>query len=139
MADVKTKVNEADVDAFLDGIEPLAQREDAKAIAAMMARVSGHPPKMWGAAIVGFGAYHYRYDSGREGDMARISFSPRKGANVLYVGQGFEGRPEMLAALGKHKVSGGCLHVKRLSDMDARALEAIVQRAWDVMAERYPG
>ena len=78
MAEMKTRVNDADVEAYLDAIEPPAQRDDAKAIAALMAQVSGQPAKMWGPAIVGFGAYHYRYDSGREGDMARISFSPRK-------------------------------------------------------------
>ncbi|RVT94876.1 DUF1801 domain-containing protein [Sphingomonas crocodyli] len=139
MAELKTKAHAGDVDAFLDAVDPPQQREDAKAIAAMMARVSGQPAVMWGPAIVGFGAYHYRYDSGREGDMCRIGFSPRKGQTTLYIGPGFDDAHELLEPLGKHKTGVGCLYVKRLSDVDAGALEAIVQRAWDVMGERYPG
>jgi hypothetical protein len=95
----------------------------------MMERVSGEPAAMWGPSIVGFGAYHYKYESGREGDMCRIGFSPRAGEFALY--GGFLRSPELLARLGRHKTGKGCLYLKRLADVDETVLEEMAQAALD--------
>ncbi len=91
---------------------------------------------MWGPSIVGFGSRHYVYESGREGDMPIVSFSPRKAATVLYVKTDFAGSKALLAKLGKHKISGGCIHVKSLSDVDETVLEVLVRKSAEAMRER---
>jgi hypothetical protein len=139
MAENKTQATRADVTAFIESVADDGQRADAHAIAAMMARLSGEPPKMWGPSIIGFGAYHYKYDSGREGNAPRIGFSPRKGQTVLYLIDGYSQRAEQLARLGKHKTGKSCLYVKRLSDIDTAVLEEMVVGSLAYMAEKYPG
>ncbi len=134
----KTTANDDDVDSFIATVTDENQRADTLAITGMMARLSGHQPKMWGSSIIGFGSYHYKYDSGREGDMCRIGFSPRKGKTVLYLIDGFDGHGALLEKLGKYKTGKSCLYVKRLSDVDEKVLEEICVRSLAWMAEKYP-
>lgn len=129
MAEIKTKPTDASVDAFLDGVAHPVRRADGKTVRAMMERVSGKPAVMWGPSIVGFGAYHYRYASGHEGDMCRIGFSPRSANLVLYVG-GFPEYDDLLTKLGKHKRSKACLYLNKLADVDPDVLEDIVRRSY---------
>lgn len=134
----KTKATEVSVDAFIDSVADANQRTDAEKIRAMMEQLSGQPATMWGSSIIGFGSYHYKYDSGREGDMCRIGFSPRKGQTVLYLIDGFEGQSDLMARLGKHKTGKSCLNIKRLSDIDEAVLEELCVRSLQYMAEKYP-
>jgi hypothetical protein len=138
MAELKTKATEVSVTDFLDAVEPLQRREDGKAVCAMLQRITGAEPMMWGPSIVGFGSYSYKYDSGREGTMCRLGFSPRKAQIVLYVLSDREGEAELLAQLGKHKTGTSCLYVNKLADIDLTVLEEIARGAWDDMNARYP-
>jgi hypothetical protein len=138
MAENKTQATLVDAGSFIDAVADPARREDARTLAALMARVSGEPATMWGPSIVGFGAYDYRYDSGRTGTMARIGFSPRKAESVLYIVEGFDGYSELLARLGKHRTGKSCLYIKRLADVNAGVLEELVSASWAEMARRYP-
>lgn len=135
MADNKTQVTDADVAAFLAG-SPHA--DDARALAALMARATGETPAMWGPAIVGFGGYHYRYESGREGDSCRVGFSPRKAALTLYLGTGHPLRDDLLARLGRHTIGKGCVYVKRLADVDLAVLGELVALSYAENRARYP-
>ena len=127
MSENKTKPTEVAVEAFLDGL-PVAQRAaDARVLITMMQAISGEPPVMWGPSIIGFGTHHYRYESGREGDMPAIAFAPRKAELVLYVRAGRPGAAPFLAQLGKHKTGKGCLYIKKLADIDLAVLEAMVR------------
>jgi hypothetical protein len=137
-SDMKTKPTVVSVDDFLAGVEPEGRQEDARTLSAMMARISGEPAVMWGPSIVGFGQYHYRYDSGREGDMCRIGFSPRKGALTLYAMVPYHDPSPLLASLGKHSTGKGCLYIKKLSDVDADVLEALVVEGWERMKVKHP-
>ncbi len=136
MAEIKTKVNDVSVEAFLDAVPDETRREDARAVCAMLARVTGLPPKMWGPSIVGFGSYSYTYDSGHSGTMCRIGFSPRKAQLVLY--GGFLRNPELLEKLGKHDSGKGCLYIKKLANVDMAVLEAMAHAAWDHMNATHP-
>ena len=138
MAENKMQAHDGDVTAFIEAVADEKQRADAHVIAMMMARLSGEPPKMWGPSIIGFGHYHYKYDSGREGDSLRIGFSPRKGQTVLYLPGSISRQTNLLARLGKHKQGKGCLYIKRLADVDAGVLEALVRASVDYMDEAYP-
>ena len=138
MAEIKTKATEVSVDDFIGAIDNPQRREDAQKVRALFARLTGEPAKMWGPTIIGFGSYHYKYDSGHEGVMCRMGFSPRKAELVLYVLTGFEGQPELLARLGKHKTGKVCLYIKRLADVDGAVLEEITARAFAHMNEKYP-
>ena len=129
MAENKTKPTDASVDEFLEAVEHPVRRADGKALREMMERVSGEPAVMWGPSIVGFGFYHYRYESGHEGDMPRVGFSPRSANLVLYVG-GFPEYEALLAKLGKHKSSKACLYLNKLADVDESVLEEIVRRTY---------
>lgn len=137
-AEIKTRPTEVSIEAFLDTIADPGRREDARAVRAMMTRVTGKPAAMWGPSIVGFGSYHYRYDSGHKGTMCRLGFSPRKAELVLYVLTGSEGQDALLARLGKHKTGKSCLYIKRLSDVDEGVLEELTAHALADMNERYP-
>jgi Domain of unknown function (DU1801) len=138
MADNKTTESGADVAAFVNGVADKIQRADAEAIIEVMRTASGEPPRMWGPSIIGFGSYHYKYDSGREGEMCRIGFSPRKGQTVLYVVDGFPQHAELLSRLGKHKTGKACLYVKRLSDIDMSVLNELVAASLAEMDRRHP-
>ena len=137
MAENKTQPTEASVADFLDAVEPERKREDAKTVCAMMERLSGHPPKMWGASIVGFGSYHYKYDSGREGDFLMTGFSPRKANLALYVGAGRKQQAPLLERLGKHKTGKSCLYVNKLADIDLGVLEELIAADIAHMRETY--
>ncbi|MDF7777451.1 DUF1801 domain-containing protein [Sphingomonas sp. AOB5] len=139
MAEIKTKPTEIGVDAFIDAVENPVRREDAKTVDAMMRRVTGLEPAMWGPSIIGYGSYHYKYDSGHEGTMCRIGYSPRKAELVLYVLNDRPGLDDQLAQLGKHKIGKSCLYIKKLADVDEAVLEQIANGAWDEMNRRYPG
>jgi hypothetical protein len=129
MAENKTRSTEVSVAAYIDAIPDETRRADAKALVKLMQKASGEKPKMWGPSIIGFGSYHYKYDSGREGDAPVIAFSPRKAASVLYGAIGFDDAEKLLANLGKHTTGKGCLYLKKLSDVDLKVLEAMVVKA----------
>lgn len=129
MAELKTRKTERSVDAFLDAIADDARREDCRTIAGIMRRATGAEPKMWGPSIIGFGDYHYKYASGREGDWFLAGFSPRKNELSLYIMAGFERYDALLAELGKHRTGKSCLYVKRLVDVDLAILEELVQQS----------
>jgi hypothetical protein len=129
MAENKTKPTTISVPAFLDASTDEVRRADAKVLAKLMEKVTGNKPSMWGPSIVGFGSYHYIYESGREGDMPIVGFSPRKAANVLYGTIGFVGAEALLAKLGKYTTGKGCLYIKKLADVDVKVLETLVKKA----------
>ncbi|HKO05509.1 MAG TPA: DUF1801 domain-containing protein [Candidatus Acidoferrales bacterium] len=129
MAENKTKPTKLSVAAFIDALADATKRADAKALVKLMQSAAGEKPNMWGPSIIGFGSYHYTYESGREGDMPLIAFSPRKPATVLYGLTGFTGAEALLAKLGKHSTGKGCLYIKKLADVDLHALEALVAKA----------
>ena len=126
----KTVETEASVEVFRGRVDIPQRVADARVLIELMARVAGEPAKLWGPSIIGFGSVHYRYDSGREGDMPGIAFSPRKAELVLYVGASAPNIAALLPDLGKHKTGKGCLYVKKLADVDAGVLEAVVRTAW---------
>lgn len=136
--ELKTKQTEAGVADFLDAVPNPQRREDARKVCAMMARISGQPPKMWGPSIVGFGRYRYTYDSGHSGEMCRIGFSPRKSELVLYLFDDLSRQRALIDRLGKHRTGKCCLYIKRLGDVDEAVLEELVAGAWADMAEKYP-
>ncbi len=129
MAELKTKPNKASVKAFIDGVEDEQRRKDARAILKLMKEVTGKRPKMWGPSIVGFGSYHYKYASGREGDWFVAGFSPRKQNMTLYIMSGFKGHDKLLAKLGKHKTGKACLYINKLEDVDLKVLRELVKRS----------
>ena len=136
--EAKTKETDVDVDVYLDAIPDETRRTDARKVRAMMERLSGEPARMWGPSIVGFGRYHYKYDSGHEGEAARIGFSPRARELVLYIIPGFDRYSEMMARLGKHRTGKSCLYIKRLADVDEEVLEALAGASIAHMREKYP-
>jgi hypothetical protein len=136
MAQIKTRANARTVTDFLATVENPVRHADAERIIAIMERISGQPATMWGPSIIGFGSYHYRYESGHEGDMCRIGFSPRAGHLVLYIGANEQ--EERLARLGKHKRGKGCLYVNKLADIELNVLEEMIAASWSAMSDRYP-
>ena len=138
MADNKTKPTKMSVAAFIDALTDPARRSDAKALVKLMQSASGEKPKMWGPSIIGFGSCHYKYESGREGDMPLIGFSPRKAAHVLYGMRGSSDSETLLAKLGKHTTGKGCLYIKRLADVDQRVLEVLASKAAAATRARRP-
>lgn len=139
MAKLKTRPHDGDVEAFLDGVEDESRRRDAYEILALMKRVTGEDPRMWGPSIVGFGSYRFEYESGREGDWFLAGFSPRKQALTLYIMSGFAEHDALLAKLGEHKTGRSCLYVKRLDDVDTAVLEELVRRSVAHVSKRDAG
>lgn len=129
MAENKTKATAADAQSFLAGIANPQRRVDGETLCAAMARISGEPATMWGPSIVGFGARHYKYDSGREGSICAIGFSPRAAALALY-GMGIDRNGAILNRLGKYSTGKGCLYIRTLADVDARVLDELITAAW---------
>jgi len=129
MAENKTKPTGASVQDYLRAITDDERRADCETLVKLMSKATKQPATMWGPGIVGFGSYHYKYESGREGDSCLTGFAARKGDISLYVTAQFPGREELLAKLGRHKSGKGCLYVRRLSDVDVAVLEKIVARA----------
>lgn len=121
---------DAAVREFLDRVEHPVRRRDADTMLGLMTRVTGQPAKMWGTSIVGFGSYHYRYASGREGDAPAAGFSPRKPATTIYLADGVGAHAALIERLGPHTTGVGCLYLKNLDDVDLAALEAIVAASY---------
>jgi hypothetical protein len=129
MAENKTKPTKLSVAAFIDTLPDPARRADSEALLKLIQTAVGEKPKMWGPSIIGFGSAHYKYESGREGDMPLIAFSPRKSATVLYGMIGFSEAAALLAKLGKHTTGKGCLYIKKLADVDQHVLEALMVKS----------
>ena len=136
MAENKTKPTKLSVTAFVNALTDPVRRADAKALTKLMQNAIGEKPRMWGPSIIGFGSCHYKYESGREGDMPVIAFSPRKAATVLYGLIGSGEAKAFLAKLGKHSIGKGCLYIKTLSDVDPRTLETLIAKALAAKAQR---
>jgi hypothetical protein len=137
MAQNKTVPTKSSVAGFVASIPDSTRRADAEALIHLMKDVTGLEPAMWGPAIIGFGSYHYRYESGREGDMLLIGFSPRRAATVLYnAAQGSDAQA-LLARLGKYTTGKGCLYVKRLADVDRDVLKAMLAKSLAAVRERH--
>jgi len=133
MAELKTRENDGDVLAFLNAVPDEGKRADALRVMAIMREVTGEEPRLWGDNIVGYGHYHYKYASGREGDWFLAGFSPRKANLTLYITSGFEQFEDLRARLGKHTVGKSCLYVKRLSDLDEATLRELIGRSVEHM------
>lgn len=137
MSDNKTMPTESSVMEFLDAIDDEQKRADSFALVELMEEISGEEPRMWGTSIVGFGQYHYRYDSGREGESMMVGFSPRKQALTLYIHVG-DDMANLLAKLGKYKTGKGCLYLKNLKDVDLATLKEMVRVTLEDKRTRYP-
>ena len=130
-----TPVSPAD---FIETVEHPVRREDARTLLALMSRITGWEAKMWGPSMIGFGEYHYRYESGREGDFLRTGFSPRKTGMVVYILPGYEDYSDTLSRLGKHKLGKSCLYINKLADIDLSVLEELIRAGLDDMEKKYP-
>ena len=137
MADNKTRPTRASVTAFMATIGDREMRADAKKVAAMMRRATGKRARMWGPSIVGYGSYHYRYESGREGDFMITGFSPRKQALTIYIMPGFSRFEGLMSKLGKYKTGKSCLYIKRLADVDEAVLERLIGESVRYMRAHY--
>ncbi|KEO91756.1 hypothetical protein EH31_03540 [Erythrobacter longus] len=144
MGEAKTLPKTMSVDEFIEAVEPQSKREDAKLLDALFRKVTGEEPQMWGPTIIGYGCYHYKYESGREGDMCRSGFSPRKAKHSLYLmgrycdeatGKKVDG---LLERMGKHKTGASCVYVNKLADIDLAILEEIIGECWGAMNRKYP-
>ena len=136
MSDLKTKKNDASVLEFINKVEDEQKRKDCHEIMEMMKEITCEEPKMWGDSIVGFGSYHYKYATGREGDWFLTGFSPRKQNLSLYIMSGFEHYTSLLSNLGKHKTGKSCLYVKRLEDVDRDILKEMITGSVEMLANR---
>lgn len=143
MAELKTKPTGEDVSKFLDSISDEIKRKDCYTIVDLMEKISGQKPVLWGPGIVGFGKYHYKYESGHEGDAALISFSPRKQNITLYlmlglVGSEYSGLENLLKSLGKHKLGKGCLYIDKLGDVNIEKLKELMEISFKLLRKKYP-
>lgn len=139
MAEARTKPTTVSVEEFIAAVPHPGRREDARALVGLMAEISGEPPVMWGPSIIGFGRYHYRYESGHEGDAPVLGFSPRKANTVLYMTAYHDERADFLSRLGKHKSGQSCVYVNRLSDVDLDVLTEMARWTIKTTKERFPG
>ena len=137
MAENKTKPTRASVAAFINAIDDPQKRADARKVAAMLRKATGKRAKMWGPSIVGYGTYHYKYASGREGDFMMAGFSPRKQALTVYIMAGFSNYDALLKKLGKYKTGKSCLYIKRLSDVDEDVLQQLIDESVKYMRKNY--
>ena len=131
MAENKTRRTGASVGDFLTSVENRRRREDGFTLLEMIREITGLEPEMWGPSIIGFGSYHYKYESGREGDIFLTGFSPRKQSLSLYIMDGFDGRENLLTKLGKHRKSTSCLYINKLADMNIDVLRELVQWSFE--------
>lgn len=137
MSDLKTKENEGNVLDFLDSVDNEQRKEDCRELLKVFTEVTNETPKMWGTSIIGFGSYHYKYDSGREGDWFLTGFSPRKQNLTIYITAGFGEYDDIMKDLGKYKTGSSCLYVKKLSDIDLDKLKTLVEKSVAYMKKRY--
>jgi len=138
MTELKTKPNEQNVDDFIKKVENPTKRDDSFEILKIMKEVTKQDPVMWGDSIVGFGSYHYKYASGREGDWLLTGFSPRKQNLTIYIMSGFEKYDDILKNLGKFKTGKSCLYIKKLEDIDIDKLKELIIKSVKYMKELYP-
>ncbi len=138
MSENKTRPTDQNVVDFLNSVDHQTRRQDGFALLEIMGEVTGEDAVMWGSSIVGFGSHHYKYESGREGDMPLVGFSPRKQSMTLYIMPGFDDYEDMLAALGKHKIGKACLYVNKLADVDEVVLRRLIRRSYEHMKETNP-
>ena len=129
MAELKTKRNKGDVETFLNNVPDEKKRQDSFTVLELMKQVTGKKPEMWGDSIVGFGSYHYKYASGREGDWFVTGFSPRKQNLTLYIMPGFDIYDTLLSKLGKHSTGKSCLYIKKIEDVDVDVLKELVKQS----------
>lgn len=134
MADLKTARNDGDVHAYLSSVENDKKREDSFKVLELMGEITGFEPQMWGGSIIGFGSYHYKYESGREGDWFLTGFAPRKQSLTLYIMGGFDEYAELMEKLGKYKTGKSCLYIKKLEDVNIDVLKALVKKSADHVA-----
>jgi len=137
MAELKTKPSEEDVNAFIQTVQDPVKKSDSKVILEIMESITHENPVMWGSSIIGFGTYHYRYASGREGDWFLTGFSPRKQSLTIYIMGGFKPIEHRLKSLGKHKTSKGCLYIKKLSDVNIDVLKELIQLSVQNLKEKH--
>lgn len=135
MAQNKTVANDKSVSKFIQTIESNTKKTDALTLVDLITGITGESPTMWGASIIGFGSYHYKYDSGREGDMPLIGFSPRKKAITIYLMDGFDAHQDLLKKLGKHKTSKACLYINKLADVEMEVLCELLKKSYKQMKE----
>lgn len=134
----KTQKTDEGVEVFLKTIQPAQKQADCFEILAIMREITGLEPKMWGKTIIGFGDYHYKYESGREGDSMRVGFSPRAQALTVYIMPGYTDFEDELSRIGKFKMGKSCLYIKKLSDIDIAVLREIITKSLAIMEEKYP-
>jgi hypothetical protein len=137
MAEQKTKPTGQSVQGFIGSIADEGVRDDCTELIRIMKNITGEEPTLWGGSIIGFGKYHYKYDSGHEGYSCLTGFSPRKQNISLYVMPGLTDRTNLLSKLGKHKAGKGCLYIKRLSDVDSGVLEMLIKESVSYLKEKY--
>lgn len=134
----KTQPTSTSIAEFIESLDDERRQSECNQLVELMREESGQEPVLWGPAIIGFGQYHYRYESGREGDFMRVGFSPRKQNLSIYIIPGFKPYQAVLERLGKHKLGKSCLYIKRLEDVDISALRELVRQSLADMNERYP-
>lgn len=137
MAELKTKPNDESVEAFLANVEDKKKRHDSVIILELMKQITGEDPKMWGPSIIGFGSYHYKYASGREGDWFLTGFSPRKQNLSLYIMAGFERYDELMQKLGKFRTGKACLYINKLEDVDQKVLKELITASVDHLSKKH--
>lgn len=133
----KTRENDVSVSNFIKNIEDPQRKKDCQTVHQMLKKITKTSAKMWGASIVGYGKYHYKYESGREGDFMKIGFAPRKTSLTLYIMPGFGRYDELMNRLGKYKTGKSCLYIKKLEDVDIKVLEELMKSSFDYMTEKY--
>lgn len=133
----KTTENEASVEEFLSNVKDEQKKSDCLELKQLMETITSSPAKMWGTSIVGFDTYHYKYDSGREGDFMKVGFSPRAQNVTIYVMPGFDRYTELMEKLGKHKTGKSCLYIKKLDDIDRDVLKELIQGSFEYMTKKY--
>ncbi|MBE2201648.1 MAG: DUF1801 domain-containing protein [Anaerolinea sp.] len=135
MSENKTRPTGQNVTDFLNSVDHKMRREDSFALLEIMQEITGEEAVMWGSSIVGFGSHHYKYESGREGDMPLVGFSPRKQSMTVYILPGFNEYDDMLSELGKHKIGKACLYINKLADVDDNVLRRLIKRSYEYMKE----
>ncbi|MCA8881933.1 MAG: DUF1801 domain-containing protein [Rhodobacteraceae bacterium] len=138
MSGNKTIATDADVDLFLDEVEPLRRRKEARRLDALFRDATGFAPRIWGTSIVGYGRYHYQYDSGRSGEFLATGFAPRKAHLVLYIMPGYSGFGETLDRLGKFRLGKSCLYLTSLDAVDEAALKGLIKAGLADLGQRWP-
>lgn len=136
-ANLKTKVTDKNVEIFLNEIEDQKRRDDCFSILTLMRDTTGEEPKMWGNQMIGFGSYHYKYESGREGDWFITGFSPRKQNITIYIMSGFDDYPALMNKLGKYKTGKSCLYIKKIEDVDVTVLQNLIKKSVEYISQKY--